>query len=161
MAMFSKSMKSASRCSSWLDAKSLPPAGVSGRTPPTRTRRVPGRGARESPGPRGNFTLPQAAAARKRPTRRTSTSRLRREPAAQDLGHAPGLGHAAARGVGRLGVEDFADGADAGLAQVGPEALQEGPRAGALTRMELEPGVDVGSDEPGPDRALVIGGVPR
>src|SRR6185503_15499123 len=47
------------------------------------------------------------------------------DPAAQHLGHAPGLGHAAARRVRRLRVEDLADGPDAGLAQVGHEALEE------------------------------------
>ncbi len=34
-------------------------------------------------------------------------------PGAEDFGDAPGLGEAAARGEGRVAIEDFADGAEA------------------------------------------------
>ena len=54
-----------------------------------------------------------------------------RRPTAQNLGHAPGLGDAAARRVGRLGVEDFADGTDAAFAVVIDEAVQKCPPVGS------------------------------
>ena len=44
------------------------------------------------------------------------------DPAAEHLGDAPGLGHAAARGVGRLAVEHLADGAAAGMVQLADRA---------------------------------------
>ena len=52
-------------------------------------------------------------------------------PAAQHFGHAPGLGHAAARPIGSLGIEDFADRADAGLAQMGGKTAEKLPRLAA------------------------------
>src|ERR1051325_11430171 len=82
-------------------------------------------------------------------------------PAPQDLGDAPSLRDAAARRVGLDGVEDFADGADAGLVQVRREAFQELARARAVFGVGLEPSVYEGADEPSPDRALMVGGVAR
>src|SRR5688572_5014595 len=80
-------------------------------------------------------------------------------PAAQGFGDAPGLGDAAAGGVGLAGVEDFADGADARLAEVIDETLQQFASAGEIVGMQLEPGVDVRPDQPAPNRSLMIGGV--
>src|SRR3954468_22966300 len=83
----------------------------------------------------------------------------RLHPAAEHLGDAPGLGDAAAGGVRLLGVEDLADRAEAGLVQVGDEPLEEPPGAGAVVGVDLQPGVDEGADQPGPDGPLVVGGV--
>ncbi len=47
------------------------------------------------------------------------------DPTSQHLGHAPGLRDASTRSKRRLGIEDFADGADAGLSQMRPEAIQK------------------------------------
>src|SRR5581483_12337782 len=77
----------------------------------------------------------------------------------QDLGDAPGLGDAAAREKGFLGVEDFADRADARLVEVRGEAIDQPASLAPLRRVELEPRLDVAADEPRPDRALVIGGI--
>src|ERR1019366_7579749 len=77
----------------------------------------------------------------------------------QHLGHAPRLRHAAARIERRLGVEDFADRADAGGSQLGAETVEEGECACGIARVHFQPGIDEGADQPGPDRALVIGGV--
>src|SRR6185437_13722247 len=85
----------------------------------------------------------------------------RLHPAPQGFGDAPGLGDAAARGVGRLGVEDFADGTDALLVQVRHQALQKPPRLRGMPGVQFQPGVDVGTDQPRPYRALMIGGVAR
>ena len=41
------------------------------------------------------------------------------------------------------------------------EAVEQPPRAGAVVGMHLQPGVDERADQPGPDGALVIGGVAR
>src|SRR5207237_8059048 len=81
--------------------------------------------------------------------------------AAQYLGLAPGLRYAAARRQGRFGVEDFADRTDACLCDHGCEAGEKAARLLALVGMHLEPGIDERSDQPGPDRALVISGVAR
>src|SRR4051812_34654037 len=53
----------------------------------------------------------------------------RLDPGPENLGHAPPLRDAAARGEGGLGVEDLADRAQGGLAQMGTEAFEEMPRA--------------------------------
>jgi hypothetical protein len=79
----------------------------------------------------------------------------------EDLGHSPRLSYAAARMVGRLGVEDLADRADASLFEVRAEAIEE-PRGVSLTsRVDAEPRVDEGTDEPRPDGPLVVRGVAR
>src|SRR5947207_9097228 len=105
--------------------------GPSGRTPPTRTRVGPGQGRPGEPGATGEAHCIT-----------TGPNRLARlDPAAQDLGHAPGLGHASAWRIGLLGVEDLADRADAAVSQVGQEPLQEPAGAARLPGVELEPGV--------------------
>ena len=43
----------------------------------------------------------------------------------------------------------------------GTKPLQEGSGTGELARVELQPGVDEGPDEPAPHRPLVVGGVAR
>src|SRR5437588_276023 len=79
--------------------------------------------------------------------------------AAKNLGHAPRLCGAAARVIRRLGVEDLADRADAGVGQVWFESIEKAQSAGAVGRMDFEPRVDERSDQPRPDRALMIGGI--
>jgi hypothetical protein len=44
---------------------------------------------------------------------------------------------------------------------VADEPLQQPPCTSPVLRMNLEPGVDEGNDEPAPDRPLMVGGVPR
>src|SRR3954452_24941584 len=83
------------------------------------------------------------------------------DPAAQDLGHTPGLGNAAARSEGWLGIKDFTNGADARFVQMGNKTFAEFPRAGLVFGMNLQPRIYHGSDEPGPDSALMVGGVSR
>src|SRR5947209_19121277 len=82
-------------------------------------------------------------------------------PAPQDFGDAPRLRDAAARRERLDGVEDLADRADARLVQVRDEAFQKLARARAVFRVDFEPRVNERADEPGPDRALVVGGVAR
>src|SRR5262249_31377799 len=61
--------------------------------------------------------------------------------------------------VGRVGVEDLANRADARVVQVIDKALQQRPRRRRIVRVQLQPGVDVGANEPCPDRSLMIRGV--
>ena len=82
------------------------------------------------------------------------------DPGAEHLGNAPGLGDAAPGREGRFGVEDFADRAQRGLVQMWAEGFEKVPGAPAVIGMDLEPGVDERADQPGPDRALVVGRVP-
>src|SRR5712692_10997574 len=81
----------------------------------------------------------------------------RLDESAQHFGDTPGLGDAAARGEGRLGIEDLADRADASFGEVGFKAVEKTPCGLALIRMHLEPGIDKGADQPCPYRALVVG----
>src|SRR5262245_16582933 len=81
-------------------------------------------------------------------------------PAAQDLRDAPRLRDASSRRVWIDGVEDLADGTDARLVEVRDEAVEESASAGAVFRVHLEPGIDEGTDEPRPDGALMVRGVP-
>src|SRR5258705_12132841 len=67
---------------------------------------------------------------------RQAPSFRRLHPAAQHFGDAPGLGDAAAWGVGGLGVEDLADAAEAGFAEMRDEALQEVPRPRRILRVD-------------------------
>ena len=82
-------------------------------------------------------------------------------PDAEQLADAPGLGGAAAGAVGGFGVEDLGDGADdAFVLEVGEQAEQQ--LAGALAAglaAGADEGIAVGAEEPGPDGALVVGGV--
>ena len=63
--------------------------------------------------------------------------------------------------VGRFGVEDLADRADAGVGEMRFESVEEVQRAGIVVRMDAEPCVDERSDEPRPHGALVIGRIAR
>ena len=77
----------------------------------------------------------------------------------KNLRHAPCLRGAAPRVVGRFGVEDLADRADAGVGEERSEALDEAESACIVAGVHFQPGVEERSDEPGPDRTLMIGGV--
>src|SRR5688572_29479872 len=83
----------------------------------------------------------------------------RLHPAPQEFRHAPRLRDAAAGRVGRLGVENLADGAEAGLAQMRDEAIEKVSRGSRVVRVQLHPSVDIGADQPSPDGALMIGSV--
>src|SRR6516165_4408773 len=83
------------------------------------------------------------------------------DPAAKHFCNAPGLCGAAAGRVGGLGVEDLADRADARFAEMGREARQEILGGVRLFGMDLQPGVDERADQPGPDRALMVGRIAR
>src|SRR5712691_2651262 len=82
-------------------------------------------------------------------------------PAPQHLRHAPRLGNAAARRVGRLGVEHFTDGPDAEVVERGDAAAEERARAGHIAGMHLQPGVNPGADEPPPNGTLMVRRVTR
>src|SRR5438128_11419617 len=75
----------------------------------------------------------------------------------QDFPDAPRLRDAADRAVGRLRLEDLADGAESSLAQVGPEWFEQ-PANHLAIAIDAEVGIEVRSDEPRPDQALVISG---
>src|SRR5581483_7429605 len=88
--------------------------------------------------------------------RRGRTDRRRRP---DQFRHAPGLGDASP-GSERFGsVEDLAHGPDAGLSEMVVEAAHHGAGFLAAVGEGLEPGVDERTEEPGPDRALVVGAV--
>ena len=57
------------------------------------------------------------------------------DPAAEDFRDAPCLGDAASRRVGRVGVEDLADGADAGLVEMRDESSEKPAGGGGLVGM--------------------------
>src|SRR4051794_14264571 len=78
---------------------------------------------------------------------------------AKHLGDAPCLRDAAARRERRLGVEDLADRADRGLAEMRLEPGQEAAGRFLLVGIGPHPGVDKRADQPGPHRPLVIGRV--
>ncbi len=61
----------------------------------------------------------------------------------------------------RLGVEDFAHRSDARFVEMGGEPVERAARARDVVRIDLQPRVDVRSDEPAPHRALVVGRVAR
>src|SRR3954462_5932553 len=79
--------------------------------------------------------------------------------AAQHFRDAPRLGDASLRLVRRIGVENLGDGAEPEVAEVLVESGQE--RLEPVAREGLPPSVDEGSDEPSPDRPLVVRRVPR
>src|SRR5271165_457321 len=83
------------------------------------------------------------------------------DPAPQNLGDAPGLRDAAARRKGRLGVENFADGPNASVSQVWLKTIQELASACQIAAVNLKPGINERSDQPGPHRALMVGGIAR
>src|SRR5687768_12848002 len=88
--------------------------------------------------------------------------RLRGERVApQNLGHAPRLRDAATRRERRLRIEDLADRSDAAFVQMRNESVEEPPGLRAFVGMYFEPCIHERPDQPGPDGALMIGGVPR
>src|SRR5919198_3409747 len=80
---------------------------------------------------------------------------------AQQLGYAPRLRDAAARREWRLGIEHLADRSDARIVHVREETVDTLLDGLEVVGMDLQPGVDERTDEPSPDRALVIGRVAR
>src|SRR5205807_4960628 len=79
---------------------------------------------------------------------------------AENLPDTPGLGDAAAGGVGRVAVEDLGDAAGARFGEVGLERGQDAPPFGdAGFAAHADERGEVRSEEPRPDRALVIGAV--
>src|SRR5687767_11337262 len=97
---------------------------------------------------------------RDKSTRRLRCGGLREQPRSEYLGHGPRLCNTATSGIGCLGVEDFAQRAHPGLAQVRHESLEtRRPRARSVLRVELQPRVDQRTSEPPPHGALVVGGV--
>ena len=81
--------------------------------------------------------------------------------AAEHFRNRPGLRDATARSVGRLGVENFANRANARLSEVIAEPVQEASRLMTIVGINFQPGVDKGSDKPCPNRALMIGCIAR
>src|SRR5439155_19954888 len=88
---------------------------------------------------------------------RTVSDRPDRRRCPDEFGNAPRLGDASPGRERLLGVEDLAHGADTGLAQVGVEPAHHQSGLIATLGKGLEPGVDERSEEPRPDRALVVG----
>src|ERR1700733_10490820 len=93
-------------------------------------------------------------------SRRGARFRSALHQTAKDLGHAPRLRDAAARGEGRGGIEDLADRADSGFGEVSLKAIEQRARGGGVA-VDLHPGVDERADEPRPYGALVISKVAR
>src|SRR6185436_6397244 len=83
------------------------------------------------------------------------------DQASQDFGDAPGLRDAAAGCVWLRRIEYLADAADARVAQVRVERVQKRARFLVAARMDAQPRVDEGTDEPRPYGPLVICGVSR
>src|SRR6185436_6568768 len=83
------------------------------------------------------------------------------DPAAQELGNAPGLSDTPPRGERRLGIEDLADRPDAGLVEMRDKALERLSHAGYVVWINLQPGVHIRSGQPAPDGALVVRRVAR
>ena len=94
------------------------------------------------------------------PTPFRSDQRIQAAQGAQDFGDAPGLRDTPARSIRRFRVEYLADRADAGFAQVGRKRFEQRARRTAVGRMHAEPGIDERTNQPRPDRPLVVGGVP-
>src|SRR6266851_2777459 len=72
----------------------------------------------------------------------------RLDESAQHFGDTPGLGDAAARGEGRLGIEDLADRADAGLGEVGFETVEKMPcRLAPVGIVFVDPVASIGKEK--------------
>src|SRR5690606_14531952 len=71
----------------------------------------------------------------------------------------PRLRDAAATGVRLLRVEDLRDAADTEVVEVADQPLEQRARLGCALRIDAAERVDVGTDQPGPYRALVVRGV--
>src|SRR5687768_14651889 len=81
--------------------------------------------------------------------------------APEDFGHAPRLCHTSSGNVRLCGVEDLPDRSYARFIQMRLEPIEQPSRAGAIRGIHPEPGIDEGTDQPGPDGALVVGRVAR
>ena len=79
--------------------------------------------------------------------------------AAQYFRDTPSLGDAAARGERWLGIEDFADRADAGFSEMRLKAVEETPRRRMIIGVNPEPSIDERADQPSPYRALMVGSI--
>src|ERR1700683_656006 len=89
------------------------------------------------------------------------TGRTRLHQTSEHFGDAPGVRHTAARRKRGFGVEDFTDGTDARLfPDVLVEAMQKFIGFFKMIRTYFEPRVDERTDQPAPDRSLVVGGIP-
>src|SRR4051794_14479896 len=86
---------------------------------------------------------------------------LQLQPASQHFGDAPRLGDASARQVRRVGIEYFADLADARLVEPLIESGEQFAEGRAIGAGQLQRRVDVRADQPRPDGALMIRGVAR
>src|SRR5579885_3320170 len=82
-------------------------------------------------------------------------------PTPQHFRDAPRLCDASARLVRLRRIEDLADRAEAERIQRRDAAVEIAARAGEIIGMELEPGVDPRTDQPRPDRALMVRRVAR
>src|SRR4051794_13142175 len=80
---------------------------------------------------------------------------------AKDFSHTPCLGNTAARRIWRIGVEDLADAADAGVVEVRTKATDCVTGTIGVVGKHLEPRIDKGPDQPGPDGALVVRSIAR
>src|SRR5437870_370401 len=78
-------------------------------------------------------------------------------PTPQYFCDAPCLRDTSAREEGIVGIEDFADRSDAGLGEVRGKAIQEFASAREIIRVNAQPCIDERTDQPCPNRALVIG----
>jgi len=91
----------------------------------------------------------------------TGSSLRSLRPGAQDFRDAPRLRDATTGNMRLSRVENFADCADPSFAQMFRETLQEFTRGGSIMRMNLQPCIDKRSDQPCPDRTLMVGAVAR
>src|SRR5215208_3960259 len=81
--------------------------------------------------------------------------------AAQHLSHTPRLRDTASGRKRGLSIEHFADRADARLVQMWNKPVQQTPCSRAIFRMHFQPRFDERSDQPRPNRSLVISRVAR
>src|SRR6266571_9514253 len=82
-------------------------------------------------------------------------------PAPQHFSDAPRLRDATAGQVRFVRIKNFADCAKSIIAQVDRESFEKFTGASLVVRVNFQPGVDERSDQPCPDRALVISAVAR
>jgi hypothetical protein len=69
-------------------------------------------------------------------------------PAPQHFGHTPGLRDAATGCKRPFGIEDLADGANTGFAEMRFKAMQEAPGPSIVVWIDLKQGVNKGAYEP-------------
>ena len=66
-------------------------------------------------------------------------------PAPQHFGHTPGLRHAATGRKRLFGIEDFADGANTGFAEMCLKAVEEASGSSIVIWADFKPGVNQGT----------------